>query len=126
VLEREYYWLAQCSISSPCTSIFIYGLAKWFNVRRDFAVNDLYRTDGSAVVLKHNFDEYISDSFSLLGIDSKLSVVGVTDNMEDFAAKLERARAQSAEVIEGRVEAPPPAPTDLRLAPAVPDRRFRR
>ncbi len=59
----------------------------------------------------------------------KLSVVGVTDNMEDFAARLERARARSAAVqtIELAAEpAEPPMVSDVRLPPPVADRRFRR
>jgi hypothetical protein len=59
-------------------------------------------------------------------VHPKLSVTAVTDDAEDFAARLDRARARRAKVIEGRAEPPPPAPTDLRLAPMVPDRRFRR
>jgi hypothetical protein len=59
-------------------------------------------------------------------VHPKLSVVAVTDDAEDFAARLERARARSARVIEARADPSPPAPTDLRLAPMVPDRRYRR
>lgn len=64
-------------------------------------------------------------------VHPKLSVVAVTDDASDFAAKLERCRARSAMVqtIEARAEPaePPSRPcSDLRLAPPVPDRRFRR
>jgi hypothetical protein len=57
----------------------------------------------------------------------KLAVTAVIEGGADFAARLERACARSAKVIEARAE-PQPAmpPTDLRLAPCVPDRRFRR
>jgi hypothetical protein len=59
----------------------------------------------------------------------KLSVTAVVEGGGDFAARLDLACARSAKVIEARAEPDPPAalpPTDLRLAPAVPDRRFRR
>jgi hypothetical protein len=39
-------------------------------------------------------------------VHPKLSVTAVTDDAEDFAARLERARARSAKVIEARAEPP--------------------
>jgi hypothetical protein len=58
----------------------------------------------------------------------KLAVTAVVEGGSDFATRLELACARSAKVIEARAEATKPAlpPTDLRLAPPVPDRRFRR
>jgi hypothetical protein len=57
-------------------------------------------------------------------------VTAVVDAGADFAARLERACVRSARVIEARAEPVEPKaalpPTDLRLAPCVPDRRFRR
>jgi hypothetical protein len=59
-------------------------------------------------------------------VHPKLSVTAVTDDAEDFAARLDRARARSAKVIEARAEPEPRPLTDLRSPPMVPDRRFRR
>jgi len=58
----------------------------------------------------------------------KLAVTAVVEGGSDFATRLELARARSAQVIEARAVAAKPAlpPTDLCLAPPVPDRRFRR
>jgi hypothetical protein len=57
----------------------------------------------------------------------KLAVTAVIEGGADFAARLERACSRSAKVIEARAEPRPALPlTDLRLAPCVPDRRFRR
>jgi hypothetical protein len=59
----------------------------------------------------------------------KLAVTAIVEGGADFATRLELACARSAKVIEARAEPEPKAalpPTDLRLAPAVPDRRFRR
>jgi hypothetical protein len=59
----------------------------------------------------------------------KLAVTAVIEGGADFAARLERACSRSAQVIEARAErpsAPALLPSDLRLAPCVPDRRFRR
>jgi hypothetical protein len=63
-----------------------------------------------------------------------LAVTAVVDG-GDFAARLERALARSAKVINGKAkgqrqqERPiegSPAPVDVRHPPPVPDRRFRR
>ena len=59
-------------------------------------------------------------------VHPKLSMTAVTDDAEDFAARLDRARARSAKVIEARAEPEPRPLTDLRGPPMVPDRRFRR
>jgi hypothetical protein len=57
----------------------------------------------------------------------RLAVTAVLGDASDFASRLELACARSAKVIEARAE-PKAAlpPIDLRLAPCVPDRRFRR
>jgi hypothetical protein len=62
-------------------------------------------------------------------VHPKLAVTAVFDGESDFATRLELACARSAKVIEARAEPEPkaaPPPSDLRLPPAVPDRRFRR
>src|SRR6202521_4298143 len=41
-------------------------------------------------------------------VHSKHSVTAVTDDAEDFAARLQRAMRRSAKVIEGRAEPPEP------------------
>jgi hypothetical protein len=55
----------------------------------------------------------------------KLAVTAVLEGGTDFASRLELARARSAKVIESRAE-PATVATDLRLAPPLGDRRFRR
>jgi hypothetical protein len=57
---------------------------------------------------------------------SKLAGTAVVDAGADFASRLERAMRRSAKVIEARAKPTHPRLIDLRLAPPVPDRRFRR
>jgi hypothetical protein len=53
-------------------------------------------------------------------------VTAVVGDANDFAAKLELARARSAAVIEGKMEPPMVILTDPRGPPMVADRRFKR